>query len=330
MTTVPPGCWPRPANGTLMARTPRQAILAGAFCLVELSGFEPETPCLQSRCSNQLSYSPKVCRPSVPGPALRQTPAQPVMAWLRQCLPGLTHGLLGPVGRGRGPRSPARAPSPPEPGAARSRERPRALDPRRPPGWRAGRPRWPGHGSLRPGAAGRPDGSRSAPRRPGRRRRDGRDWTPLSVDWTTTVSRTSSTPRLSMAWRTRSGAGHPRGTSSAPRIRSTRSCQPSAVRKTLSWRCEMELITQMRTPDPASSSSTSPAPGTGCTPDRCTAPLRDRSKARCAAWARASLPGNSSRSTSMDDMPRARCTRAMPLAKAVVPVTTPCVAMASA
>ncbi len=26
---------------------------------VELRGFEPLTPCLQSRCSNQLSYSPE-------------------------------------------------------------------------------------------------------------------------------------------------------------------------------------------------------------------------------------------------------------------------------
>ena len=28
------------------------------FFLVELEGIEPSTPCLQSRCSSQLSYSP--------------------------------------------------------------------------------------------------------------------------------------------------------------------------------------------------------------------------------------------------------------------------------
>ena len=28
------------------------------FLIVELVGFEPTTPCLQSRCSSQLSYSP--------------------------------------------------------------------------------------------------------------------------------------------------------------------------------------------------------------------------------------------------------------------------------
>ena len=27
---------------------------------MELRGFEPLTPCLQSRCSSQLSYSPKL------------------------------------------------------------------------------------------------------------------------------------------------------------------------------------------------------------------------------------------------------------------------------
>ncbi len=29
--------------------------------LVEIDGFEPTTPCLQSRCSSQLSYTPKFC-----------------------------------------------------------------------------------------------------------------------------------------------------------------------------------------------------------------------------------------------------------------------------
>ena len=33
--------------------------LVGCF-LVEMQGFEPWTPCLQSRCSNQLSYIPKI------------------------------------------------------------------------------------------------------------------------------------------------------------------------------------------------------------------------------------------------------------------------------
>ena len=28
--------------------------------MVDLKGFEPLTPCLQSRCSNQLSYRPSV------------------------------------------------------------------------------------------------------------------------------------------------------------------------------------------------------------------------------------------------------------------------------
>ena len=31
--------------------------------LVEIVGVEPTTPCLQSRCSSQLSYTPKLCSP---------------------------------------------------------------------------------------------------------------------------------------------------------------------------------------------------------------------------------------------------------------------------
>ena len=30
---------------------------------VEIDGVEPTTLCLQSRCSSQLSYIPKICRP---------------------------------------------------------------------------------------------------------------------------------------------------------------------------------------------------------------------------------------------------------------------------
>ena len=30
-----------------------------AFLLVEIVGVEPTTPCLQSRCSSQLSYTPE-------------------------------------------------------------------------------------------------------------------------------------------------------------------------------------------------------------------------------------------------------------------------------
>jgi hypothetical protein len=32
-----------------MARAPRPGILTGVFCLAELSGIEPLTPCLQTR-----------------------------------------------------------------------------------------------------------------------------------------------------------------------------------------------------------------------------------------------------------------------------------------
>ena len=31
---------------------------AKAFMMVEICGFEPQTPCLQGRCSSQLSYTP--------------------------------------------------------------------------------------------------------------------------------------------------------------------------------------------------------------------------------------------------------------------------------
>ena len=40
-------CWSRQGNGTLMARAPRPVILAGAFCLVELTRLEHVTSCLQ-------------------------------------------------------------------------------------------------------------------------------------------------------------------------------------------------------------------------------------------------------------------------------------------
>ena len=33
------------------------------FCLVEIVGVEPTTPCLQSRCSSQLSYTPMLGSP---------------------------------------------------------------------------------------------------------------------------------------------------------------------------------------------------------------------------------------------------------------------------
>src|SRR5688500_17218198 len=40
----------------------RDLPLAGLFYLVEQRGLEPRTPCLQSRCSSQLSYCPLFCK----------------------------------------------------------------------------------------------------------------------------------------------------------------------------------------------------------------------------------------------------------------------------
>ena len=44
----PPAAASQPANGTLMARAATFVILCRVFCLVELRGLEPLTPCVQS------------------------------------------------------------------------------------------------------------------------------------------------------------------------------------------------------------------------------------------------------------------------------------------
>jgi|SoiMethySBSTD1v2_1073268.scaffolds.fasta_scaffold21867_1 hypothetical protein len=40
--------------------TPIRATVDALVTVVETMGFEPTTPCLQSRCSSQLSYVPEV------------------------------------------------------------------------------------------------------------------------------------------------------------------------------------------------------------------------------------------------------------------------------
>ena len=44
----PPAAASQPANGTLMARAATLVILCRVFCLVELRGLEPLTPCVQT------------------------------------------------------------------------------------------------------------------------------------------------------------------------------------------------------------------------------------------------------------------------------------------
>ena len=46
-------------------------------CVVETSGLEPPTPCVQSRCSSQLSYVP---RPVAPGRTLPEYRGQPALS----------------------------------------------------------------------------------------------------------------------------------------------------------------------------------------------------------------------------------------------------------
>src|SRR5690606_36202001 len=51
------GCVPGPTLSVVPRRATDHSV---ATHRVELRGFEPRTPCLQSRCSSQLSYSPRV------------------------------------------------------------------------------------------------------------------------------------------------------------------------------------------------------------------------------------------------------------------------------
>ena len=109
-----------------------------------------------------------------------------------------------------------------------------------------------------------------------------------------------------------------------------RSHQPRVSRTTVITRREKAVITQIRMPALASCSMAAAAPGAGVAPMRPMASQKERSSARCAACPRAWLSGNMVRRTSTVDRPRSWCTWAMHLAYAAVPVTTPCVAMASA
>ncbi len=54
------GCAPVKKGGGLSLRRLHQTTKPGRawFCLVETVGVEPTTPCLQGRCSSQLSYAP--------------------------------------------------------------------------------------------------------------------------------------------------------------------------------------------------------------------------------------------------------------------------------
>ena len=51
-----PGCVQSPDGIT--PKSKNESVQPHRFVLVELEGIEPSTPCLQSRCSSQLSYSP--------------------------------------------------------------------------------------------------------------------------------------------------------------------------------------------------------------------------------------------------------------------------------
>ena len=45
---------------------------------VEVNGVEPMTPCLQSRCSSQLSYTPKFLRGELSAPCDAQKATEPI------------------------------------------------------------------------------------------------------------------------------------------------------------------------------------------------------------------------------------------------------------
>ena len=49
---------PVPSPPDIAAKSKEEPVQPHRFFLVELVGIEPTTPCLQSRCSSQLSYSP--------------------------------------------------------------------------------------------------------------------------------------------------------------------------------------------------------------------------------------------------------------------------------
>ena len=220
-------------------------------------GTRTPDPLLAKQVLFQLSYSPKACRPRLPKPAPDRHLAR------HHAGPDWRATSADAAGRGTITCAAAPVGSPP-PAAIRAGTSvtlpstcPAPADRSRAAGW---------------APVSTPATSPAPARRP--------ESTPLSVAWTTTASRTSSTPRVSIPYRTGSGQGHPRGTSSTLTARSNRSCQPSASSMPCSCRRETELITQLRQPAAASSSSASGAPGTGRRPSRWTAPLRDLSKAR--------------------------------------------------
>ena len=57
-TMAPRSAPPRFQDHCIAAKSKEEPVQPHRFFLVELVGIEPTTPCLQSRCSSQLSYSP--------------------------------------------------------------------------------------------------------------------------------------------------------------------------------------------------------------------------------------------------------------------------------
>ena len=49
-------------NAVHLHKTKEEIRLDVFFCFVEIVGVEPTTLCLQSRCSSQLSYTPKISK----------------------------------------------------------------------------------------------------------------------------------------------------------------------------------------------------------------------------------------------------------------------------